>query len=137
MSKKKIMPNYGKQKMSPSMLKTRVMTEAEIRKIKEEATQEAISIIESKYDSEALKNEGYNEAIGIAHKYFILCGAKALHEVFKFGPKRLERFVEAMASQDANMEVLEKWFTDYTGMQIIEDTKALLRIKEDEDNGIG
>ena len=123
---KKIFPNY-QQRMSPAKIKTRMMTEAEINRIKEEATQKAVEILEEKYNPDDIRTEGYNEAINDAQKYFILCGCKVLHDVFGFGSKRLERFIDELASLEVDtedgtttLEALEKWLYDYAGMKLLE-----------------
>ena len=123
---KKIFPNY-EQRMSPAKTKTRIMTEAEINRIKEEATQKAVEILEEKYNPDDIRTEGYNEAINDAQKYFILCGCKVLHDVFGFGSKRLERFIDELASLEVDtedgtttLEALEKWLDEYAGMKLSE-----------------
>ena len=113
--------------MSPAKIKTRMMTESEINRIKEEATQKAVEILEAKYDTEQIRTDGYNEAISDAQKYFILCGCKVLHDVFGFGGKRLERFIDELAELEVDtedgtttLEALEKWLDDYAGMKLSE-----------------
>ena len=123
---KKTFPNY-QQRMSPAKIKTRMMTEAEINRIKEEATKQAVEILEQKYNPDDIRTVGYNEAIGDAQKYFILCGCKVLHDVFGFGKKRLFQFVRQVAELEVDtedgtttLEALEKWLDDYAGMKLSE-----------------
>lgn len=107
-------------------MKTRMMTEAEINKIKEEATQRAVDILEKKYDAEQIRTEGYVEAIDNAQKYFILCGCKVLHDTYRFGKKRLFDFIRYVAELELDtedgtttIEDLEKWLDDYAGITLV------------------
>ena len=139
---KKTFPNYP-QRISPAKIKTRMMTEAEINRIKEEATQKAVEILEEKYNPDDIRTEGYNEAIGDAQKYFILCGCKVLHDVFGFGSKRLERFINELASLEVDtedgtttLEALEKWLDEYAGMKLSESSmEDELKKRQEEQNG--
>lgn len=139
---KKTFPNY-QQRISPAKIKTRMMTEAEINRIKEEATQKAVEILEQKYNPDDIRTEGYNEAIGDAQKYFILCGCKVLHDVFGFGSKRLERFIDELASLEVDtedgtttLEALEKWLDEYAGMKLSESSiEDELKKRQEEQNG--
>lgn len=141
---KRTFPNY-QQRMSPAKMKTRMMTEAEINKIKEEATQKAVEILEAKYDTEQIKTDGYNEAISDAQKYFILCGCKVLHDLFGFGKKRLFQFVRQVAELEVDtedgtttLEALEKWLDEYAEMTLerssIEDELKKRQEKKDGRN---
>lgn len=119
------------------------MTEAEINKIKEEATQKAIEILEAKYNPNDLRTEGYNEAIVTAQKYFILCGSRVLHDVFGFGYKRLERFINHVANLEidtedgtTSLDELEKWLDERIGMKLVgSDVEDELKKRKEEQNG--
>ena len=129
--------------MSPAKIKTRMMTEAEIQKIKDEATQKAIEILESKYNPNDLRTEGYNEAIATAQKYFILCGSRVLHDVFGFGYKRLDRFISHVANLEidtedgtTSLDELEKWLDERIGMKLVGiDVEEELEKRQEAKNG--
>ena len=124
--KKQPIPNFGKPTGFNAKLKTRIMTEAEIQKVKDEATRRAVEIMESRYDVEAIKVEGYNEAIEIAEEYYVLCGARVLYEVFGFRTKRIEKFLTALSdmmvdTQDGTHSIkeLEKWLDEKVGLKLV------------------
>ena len=123
MGKKPAIPNYGRPKQPLAKIRTRMVTEAEIQKIKDEATQKAVDILQAKNDPEELRTEGYNEAILDATKYFVLCGCKVLHDEFGFGYKRLAKFVDSVADVRVDieegktaLETLEEWLDVKVGM---------------------
>lgn len=141
--KKSAIPNFGNTRTSPMKMRTRMMTEAEIQKIKEDAVEQALKILENKHDIQEIKTDAYNEAIVDATKYFILCGCKVLNEQFGFGYKRLARFVDGVADLEVDteagktsLEALEKWLDVNVGMILAsKNIDDAIREKEEAKNG--
>lgn len=138
---KKKIPNFNNSRKPSLQVKTRVMTEAEIAKIKEDAVEQAIKILEKRDNLKQVRDDAYDEAIVDATKYFVLCGCKVLHEQFGFGYKRLARFVDAIASLEVDIEenktsldALEEWLGIEVGMILSEKSmdEALSERREDK-----
>lgn len=96
-----------------------------VQKIKNEATAEAVRILEEKikFSDEELKKlrlDAYNEAVGDAEKYFMIFGCRALYNMFGFGYKRLERFLDEYMKMVENEDIneMEKWLSD-VGLRLV------------------
>lgn len=121
---KKSIPNFGGNRTMPLGMKNKIITEADIKKIKDEATAKAVEILEKKYDvdqirrqavldaeaylqevnrneRQKIREEMYDELFDALHadmlKLYIITGCKVLNEQFGFGQIRLERFIESLA----------------------------------------
>lgn len=91
----------------------------EIQKIKEQATAEAVKILQEKVErSDAelkrLQIEAYNEALDDALRYILVMGCRALNNKFGFGYIRLERFVDEIMFliEEGDVNETEKWLKD-------------------------
>ncbi len=92
------------------------MQTVDLEKLKKQATNEAVRILESKVSMSAdelkkAKLEAYNEAVADAQEIIIVLACKALSNKFKFGYGRLEKFLDQLAIQmnSADIEKERKW----------------------------
>lgn len=91
----------------------------DVQKIKEDATKEAVRILEEKLTkSEAemkrLQIEAYNEALDDAMKYILTMACRALKNKFRFGHIRMDRFItETMRCiEQEDIEEMVKWLAE-------------------------
>lgn len=91
----------------------------DIQKIKEQATAEAVRQLEEKLErSEAerqrLQIEAYNEALNDAEEYITVMACRALFNLYGFGYKRQERFLDELMRllAEADIEKERKWLKD-------------------------
>lgn len=89
----------------------------DVQKIKDEATKEAVRILEEKLmKSEAemkrLQVEAYNEALNDALRYILICGSRALNNKYRFGYVRLERYIDETMRliEEGDIEEMTQWF---------------------------
>lgn len=145
MAKKK--QNKKRQNKSPIPIKPKVSgipfsmspNLFEIQKIKEQATAEAVKILQEKVErSDAelkrLQIEAYNEALDDALRYILVMGCRALNNKFGFGYIRLERFVDEIMFliEEGDVNETEKWLKDVgLSLKLIPTEES----KEGEHNG--
>ena len=91
----------------------------EIQHIKQQATDEAVRILEEKlHKSDAelrrLQIEAYNEAINDAEEYIIVMACRALFNVYGFAYKRQDRFLSELMRLlgEEDLEPNRKWLKD-------------------------
>lgn len=91
----------------------------DIQEIKRQATEEAVRQLSEKFEkSEAelkrLQIEAYNEALNDAEEYILILACRALFNLYGFGYKRQERFLDELMRllEVADIEVERQWLKD-------------------------
>ena len=110
----------------------------EIQHIKQQATDEAVRILEEKLKkSEAeiqrLQIAAYNEALSDAQKFITIAGCRALKNKFGFAYKRMDIWLDetmrVLAEEDLNE--LEKWLEGVGFKIVLEDIGDEIKKKGD------
>ena len=84
--------------------------------IKDEATQQAVRILQKKVElsdqeRERIRKEAYDQALSDALRYILTCGSKALNNKYRFAYKRLERYIDETMRliQEGDIEEMTAW----------------------------
>ena len=113
-----------KKKRQNSQLPLSAHTIFDIDKIKQDAMNEALRILEPRLklveeERERIRKEAYDKALEDAMRYLMVCGSKALNNKYRFGYIRLERYIDETMrlAQEGNIEELMVWL-DKVGFKL-------------------
>ena len=96
--------------LAPSLL--------DIQHVKEDATAEAVRRLQDQL--KVMQIEAYNEALNDAQEYITVMASRALRNKFRFGYKRMERFLDELMRLMAEADIKEErqWLKDF-GFELV------------------
>ena len=84
--------------------------------IKDEATKEAVRLLQNKVElseqeRERIRKEAYDQALSDALRYILVCGSKALNNKYRFAYIRLEQYIDETMRliQEGDIEEMTQW----------------------------